>query len=255
MRPFFKYFGGKWRLSGRCPAPKHDRIIEPFAGAAGYSVRYGEGMRVDLYDTSPRVVAIWDWLLGASVADVLALPVDPLHQRADVRTLGMPKGAEYLVQSWLTPQGRPSNRMPPSCAQFAIASPSSLWSSQSRARIASQLPGLRHWRIHEARYESTPDVVATWHIDPPYQYNAHSVVYGSTPLDYKALAVFSRTRRGLVMVHEQHGADWLPFETLNNAACGGNATNGVRCKQHEVWCIWDGDKDVPPVTRGDAVGG
>ena len=40
LRPFWAYYGGKWRAAPRYPRPMHDTIIEPFAGAAGYSLRY-----------------------------------------------------------------------------------------------------------------------------------------------------------------------------------------------------------------------
>jgi hypothetical protein len=34
LRPFWRYYGGKWRAAPRYPRPTHDTIIEPFAGAA-----------------------------------------------------------------------------------------------------------------------------------------------------------------------------------------------------------------------------
>ena len=40
LRPFIRYYGGKWRAAPLYPAPMHSTIIEPFAGAAGYSMRY-----------------------------------------------------------------------------------------------------------------------------------------------------------------------------------------------------------------------
>ncbi len=35
LKPFFCYFGGKWRAAPHYPTPKHAEIVEPFAGAAG----------------------------------------------------------------------------------------------------------------------------------------------------------------------------------------------------------------------------
>ena len=40
LKPFFSYFGGKWRTAKHYPGPSRDLIIEPFAGSAGYSVRH-----------------------------------------------------------------------------------------------------------------------------------------------------------------------------------------------------------------------
>ena len=43
MRPFFGFYGGKWRDAPKYyPAPEHDTIVEAFAGSAGYSVRYAD---------------------------------------------------------------------------------------------------------------------------------------------------------------------------------------------------------------------
>ena len=43
MRPFFGFYGGKWRDAPKhYPFPEHDTIVEPFAGSAGYSVRYSD---------------------------------------------------------------------------------------------------------------------------------------------------------------------------------------------------------------------
>jgi hypothetical protein len=40
VRPFFSFFGSKWRVAPHYPAPERDLIIEPFAGSAGYSLRH-----------------------------------------------------------------------------------------------------------------------------------------------------------------------------------------------------------------------
>lgn len=40
LRPFFTYFGAKWRAAPHYPPPTHPTVIEPFAGAAGYALRH-----------------------------------------------------------------------------------------------------------------------------------------------------------------------------------------------------------------------
>lgn len=45
LKPFFTYFGGKYRIAPRYPKPQYNTIIEPFAGSAGYSLRYPERER------------------------------------------------------------------------------------------------------------------------------------------------------------------------------------------------------------------
>lgn len=249
LRPFFKHFGSKWTLSAKALPPEHDRIVEPFAGGAGYSLRYGAGKRVDLYDLDPDVVHIWGYLLGASQADVLALPVEPLHAGADVFSLGLPRGAAVLIQRCLSMVGKDSvRRMPPSLQRIVAEDPGygGCWSVAFRRRIAEQIPAISRWRIHHASYLDAPDVEATWSIDPPYQGNRHAdgVYRVDEAIDFDELALWCVDRRGLVMVHEQVGADWLPFTPLAKGRSGRSLADGKKTKHQEVWFVHRGGEVV-----------
>jgi len=76
LRPFFSFFGGKWTLSTRYPAPAYPTIVEPFAGSAGYSTRFAD-RDVILVEREPVVASLWRWLISVSVEEVMALPLDP----------------------------------------------------------------------------------------------------------------------------------------------------------------------------------
>jgi hypothetical protein len=84
----------------------------------------------------------------------------------------------------------------------------------TKARIAAQLPKIRHWQLIEGTYDQAPDVEATWFIDPPYEV-AGNHQYGprcqAKDLDFSALGAWCQQRRGQVMVCENVGASWLPF--------------------------------------------
>jgi len=58
VRSFFYFYGGKWLAAPRYPAPRYDTIIEPFAGSAGYSLRYPD-KRVVLVERDPKIAATW----------------------------------------------------------------------------------------------------------------------------------------------------------------------------------------------------
>src|SRR5690606_36487887 len=59
LRPFFGYYGGKWRDTPKhYTAPKHDLIVEPFAGSAGYALRY-YNRDVVLVERDPILVTVW----------------------------------------------------------------------------------------------------------------------------------------------------------------------------------------------------
>ena len=74
LKPFFCYYGGKYRSAPHYPKPVHDTIIEPFAGSAGYSVRYADH-KVILCEADPKIRGIWEYPFSVSPAEVLSLPL------------------------------------------------------------------------------------------------------------------------------------------------------------------------------------
>jgi hypothetical protein len=76
-----------------------------------------------------------------------------------------------------------------------------------------------------------PNVEATWFVDPPYQHVAKSYrndEIDCNTVDFPALAAWVRSRSGQVIVCEQAGADWLPFEPFRTlkAGCAGTRKRG-----------------------------
>ncbi len=207
--PFFTYYGGKWRDAPNYPKPQHETIIEPFAGSAGYALRY-PAMCVKLFDADPIICAVWTYLITADPQEVLGLPdvdergVDALEWPCD--------GAKWLAGFWLN-KGTASPCKRPSAWMRSGIRPNSMWGPVIRSRIAEQLPQIRHWSIERRSYERIPNQSATWFVDPPYQMAGKHYRHGSRQIDYRALADFCRTRHGQVIVCENEGADWLPFSS------------------------------------------
>lgn len=244
MRPFFKHYGAKWRLSAKLPPPRLSPIIEPFAGGAGFSTRYGENKPVFLYDTCVETVSIWEYLLTAEEEDILSLPVDPVHRGEHVFTLDIPYPAALLIQRWLTPQGsKRTYRMPPAQRKLVREGYSGVWGEEVKVRIAGQLEGVRLWEVRCSSYSDVVVREAHWHIDPPYQHNlAGADYYRSRGLDYDDLANWCHRLPGDVTVHEQFGADWLPFRTLDPRACSGCIQGSKLKRAHEVF--WSKRKEA-----------
>ena len=201
LRPFFSFFGGKWTLAPKYPAPAYGTIVEPFAGSAGYATRYSD-REVVLVERDPCVASLWRWLIGVSVDEVMGLPLDPEKRfalRPEARSLigfwcgrGRTQPANTTMSAWL----------------LSGKWPSSFWGTYARQRIADQVPRIRHWRLIEGDYRLAPDIEATWFVDPPYTGSRH---YRASPGDYGALATWCRARTGQTIVCEQKGARWLPF--------------------------------------------
>ena len=230
MRPFFVYYGAKWRAAHRYPAPAYDHVIEPFAGAAGYSVRHA-APRVTLYDLSPQVIGTWRYLIGSSPRDILALPDIP--EGGTVDDLDICQEARWLVGWWLN-KGVSAPRKTPSAWMRSGIRPASFWSPEVRAIIASQVGRISHWTAHLADYREAPDVAATWFVDPPYASTAGRH-YVADRVDFEALGDWCRERAGQTIVCEAEGASWLPFEPL-----GTFKANSGRQKQSAVTreAIW-----------------
>lgn len=238
MMPFFTYYGGKNRAARHYPAPAHDLIVEPFAGSAGYATNHPD-RQVLLRDTDPNIVGTWDYLIHASEREVLALPDVREGETVDVVT-GPPE-ARLLVGWWLN-KGAERPRRTPSTFMLRYPEGGPYWGPRVRERIARQQARIRHWRVDLGSFETSPDVAATWFVDPPYQVQGHRYRHGSRGVDYDALATWCRSRSGQVVVCEADDAQWLPFRPLVEVD-GTEGRQKVRRARMEV--VWTGAEQVP----------
>lgn len=242
LKPFWRYYGGKWRSAPRYPAPRHDTIIEPFAGAAGYALRYPE-REVLLIEKYAVIAEIWRWLIQASVDQVMAVPL--VDATTDLPSW-TPAGARHLVGFCLQDTAkRPCTNLSAGMRRKREAGEDRGWSEKMRARVASQVVQIRHWRVIEGDYTTAPDVCATWFIDPPYARTGVHYKHGSRGLDYTQLGAWCRRRRGQVMVCEEGLADWLPFQRLYDATTKSNHQSGT---QELLWSL-----NTPDVMGADCL--
>src|SRR4030081_3929490 len=74
LRPFFGFYGGKWRDARKHhPPPAHGAVVEPFAGSAGYAVRYS-AHKVILGEIDPVIYGVWRYLISVKASEILAIP-------------------------------------------------------------------------------------------------------------------------------------------------------------------------------------
>jgi hypothetical protein len=238
LRPFFAYYGSKWSLARLYPAPRYGRIIEPFAGSACYSLHHAE-REVVLVERDPVIAELWRYLLRVTEEEVLALPdLEPGQSTDD---LGVCAAAKSLIGCWLDVSSSAA-RVKKAQNWMRNGGHGPFWSTKVRARVARQLEAIRHWTVVEGDGPAqTIYGEATWFVDPPYQGRAGSHYrYGSKHIDYEQLGVWCRYLPGQVIVCEQAGATWLPFERLG-------VVNGQRGKSVEV--AWFSDKRDSPAWR------
>lgn len=213
------------------PAPEHSKIVEPFAGSAGYSLRYPD-RNVVLCDTDPVVSGIWSYLIGVGESEVLCLP--DLEHGQTVDDLDIIQEARWLIGFWLN-KGSASPCRTPSKWMRSQIRPKSYWGPEIRQRIASQLVHIRHWTVLNGSYDSL-DVTqsATWFVDPPYQLAGKDYRYSSKKLDFDKLASWCQKLCGQTIVCENDGADWLPFKQFHSI----NSTPGRLRTGRSVEVVW-----------------
>jgi hypothetical protein len=200
LRPFFSYYGAKWRAAVDYPPPSYSKVIEPFAGSACYSLLHYT-KDILLVDYDPTIARLWKWLIQATPKDINALP--------DTNE-GMMDGPEKdLIGFWYV-----KGAVKPAPRPYGWAKSgrwdNQYWSDRTRARIATQVEYIKHWKVVEDCYTSILNTEATWFVDPPYVNAGKHYVHSD--IDYDGLAEWCRDRLGQTIVCEQEGATWLPFE-------------------------------------------
>lgn len=201
----FSYFGQKRYMAKTYPIPAYDTIIEPFAGGAGYATHYSY-KNVILVEKDPVVAGVWDYLIHATPADILSLPIVPQGTTLDKFSL---EPNAYNFVGYCIAQSSAYRRHKPSAW--------SSWNENRRERVANCVTKIKHWTVINGDYSEAPDIEATWFIDPPYMVEgrtykfAKSYKYSGEGIDFEHLGAWCQSRKGQVMVCENEGANWLPF--------------------------------------------
>jgi hypothetical protein len=216
LKPFFRFYGGKWRAANRYPTPVHDTIIEPFAGSAGYALRFAD-RDVILVERDPVLAEMWRWLIDVSPSEVRSIP---LVDSVDDLPSSVTDGARALVGFSMNGATSSPRRSLSAGARRLREAGRKLygWTEALRDRVASQVGMIKHWTLMEGDYSVAFDIEATWFIDPPYQGAGRH--YRHHQIDYSALGTWCRKRTGQVIVCEQDGASWLPFRSIGNVKSG-----------------------------------
>lgn len=201
----FSYYGTKTKLAKKYPKPMYDCIIEPFAGAARYSLLYCD-RKVILNDLYTVIAGIWDYLIHCSVEDIKNLP--RLEWNTNISKLDILQ-VEKDFLGFLASEGNasPKNYTSPWMKRYGVM-------ERHVIRFLKYVPLIKHWEIYNKDYKELDNIEATWFIDPPYK-NRGNYKEGAD-IDYNQLADWCKSRRGQVIVCENSDADWLPFKDLVN---------------------------------------
>ncbi len=197
----FYYYGRKKQIIRHYPKPKYDVIIEPFAGSAAYSLHEDNWKKkVVLIEKDEDVYKIWRWLIkNATDNEIRKLPDLKIGEKSS-EFLHIIHAVTKMAFHFKT------IKITPVLARN--------WEISKRVFI-SNLHKVKHWEIIWGDYSESPDVEATWFIDPPYKGpSGMGYRYSSAKLDYDNLADWTVRRRGEVIFCEGECGDYLPFHPL-----------------------------------------
>ena len=230
MRPFFSYYGAKYQTAAHLGRPRRNVVVEPFAGSACYSTRWN-AKHVMLYDLSPEICELWDFLINCNERDISSIP-DQFESMEQV--LALPRGAQILVRFWVA-KGRaePTNVLSPWYFTWRNSTDCRVWGPAVKRRIIDQKPVISDWVIEQCSWDRVPQIEAHWHVDPPYN-NVPGSRYPYSDVDFSALAKWCRGLPGAVDVCENVGADWMPFEPL----CEVVSSRGRRTGAKSAEAVW-----------------
>lgn len=213
----FSYYGSKSKIVDYYPPPKHDKIIEPFAGSARYSLKWFD-RDITLVDKYAIVVEVWHYLQQASKNDILGLPKPKIGD--DLRKYDSLSDIEKKFMGFLVQaaQGKPANTVTKMSAFYANK-------TDIRKQIAENLFKIRHWKIILGSYDEIQNQLATWFVDPPYQFGGeHQYKFNNKTIDYGCLSLWCSSRNGQVIVCENTKATWMNFSPVVQIQ-GANNTN------------------------------
>lgn len=192
----FYYFGRKGRLAQSYPAPQYSLVVEPFAGSMAYSLHWKPDEATG-YDIDPVVAKVWNRVSQMTLGEITDFYPPRIGQRTTDRWAMMAAGSHGTSRAesylWTERMARDFEK-------------------QRRLALRNRDYSRAHVTYNCADYHEAPDVEVTWFIDPPYQHVRRG--YERDNIDYGELAEWCMSRRGQVIVCEQAGADWLPFQPL-----------------------------------------
>jgi len=200
----WSYYGTKLKHAPNYPKPHFDMIVEPFCGAAQYSLHENNWKKdVYLLDKYPIIIAVWEYLISATPKDILGLP--DLQPGDSLNNYTQLSDSEKWLMGF--------------CINPASSSPKkkvmerSRW-SKDRVRISENIHKIKHWKVKTGSYEDMKNPKATWYIDPPYEVGGKYYNKSNKDIDYNHLSAWCKSRKGQVIVCENTKATWMNFEPL-----------------------------------------
>lgn len=212
----FSFYGTKKLLARYYPKVKYSTIVEPFCGAAQYSL-YGDNWKkeVILYDKDPIITETWLYLIQANKRDILSLPDMYAGDSLD-KHKQLTNAERYLMGFCINPGSASPKITARAAGNWSLpqANRPSLW-NRYKQEIADNLYKVMHWTVKQLDWRDiTHNYNCTWFIDPPYYAGGQYYRMNSSKINYWDLGEWCKSRNGQVIVCENTKASWMEFEPL-----------------------------------------
>jgi len=242
MKPFFSYYGSKYRLcqQGFYPSPiLGNVVIEPFAGSATYSV-YHEPERAILVDKDSVIINIWNYLINASEKQILSLPTMGEKHIYDFKDAlsELPEVERNLIGFWTAKaRPQPSKTLGGWFTTYYKEKNCRVWNEYVKDRIISQLPKIRKWRAIQGDYfilDSLPfnSKKYTYFIDPPYS-AAAGRKYKHNKINYHYLKWWIEQKKCSQIIACENQDLTYQWAEFNQSVLSRSANN--RVKKELIW--------------------
>lgn len=221
----FPYFGTKANIAKLYPSPKQDIIVEPFAGAAGYSMLHFE-KEVYLYDKYDVIVNIWKWLQKCSEKDILSLPIKEDGDKILLEEFDCVEA--FNMMGFIINEG---SATPKHYSRFGYKNVKNILN-----KISKNIFKIKHWKIECKDYRLIDNIKGTYFIDPPYQKEGKFYVHNTSQINFLSLGEWCKSRNGQVIVCDNITANWLDFVPISN--------NKGASNNKMIEGIWTNEKTV-----------
>ena len=202
----FYYYGRKQKIVNKYPQPKHNTIIEPFAGSAAYSMNY-HFKDVILIEKDVKIASVWNYLINVEPSEILSLPILEKGQCLNNEEFSyLNDNQKNVIGLFLNPGSSVPKKSP---GKFCA------WNEKNRIKLSEDVQKVRHWKVINDDYRSVENIEATWFIDPPYQGNGGQYYrHGNKDFDFDSLREWILQRNGEIIVCENSEATWMEFQPL-----------------------------------------
>jgi site-specific DNA-adenine methylase len=193
----FSYYGSKSKIVGYYPKPEHNKIIEPFAGSARYSLKYWEN-DITISDKYEKIISIWQYIQNCSISDIDRLP--KLQKGETLDNFNFDCIEQKWLMGFIIQAGVNAPRL--TCTEAGVRNQVTAINN-----IKRDLHKIKHWKIIHSDYTDLPNERATWFIDPPYQFGGKYYIHKN--IDYQKLKEWVLSRNGNVILCENTKATWI----------------------------------------------